>query len=315
MSDFPEPGEAYGSLDPQLGGDLALPDQGGIAPMLGGEFLHTQSLSFLMAQLQSQRTSHVRRAQIGGWLAEKGDDRPGVGLDAGGRPDIAWCATPAGSVRVADLREPLPVSRFWIAQYPVTWLQYRVFLESPTGHIDPQWWEGLPRRDEHPRELTLADNHPVQEVSWFDAVAYTRWLSALLGYTVRLPAEAEWQMAAGGGDPANVYPWGPYWERSYANTRESRLRSAVAVGMYPQNISPVGAYDMAGNVLEWCQSTYEDPSRCDDYGPGYRTYRGGSWFLIAPMARVTWRSGNDPALRYNSVGLRLAADRVPQDEH
>ena len=44
-------------------------------------------------------------------------------------------------------------------------------------------------------------NCPAENVSWYDAMAYCRWLSARLGYEVRLPTEPEWQQAATGGNP------------------------------------------------------------------------------------------------------------------
>ena len=61
-------------------------------------------------------------------------------------------------------------------------------------------------------ELSKQDNHPAENVSWYDAVAYCRWLSKRLGYEIQLPTEWEWQQAATGGDPTNQYPWGPDWD-------------------------------------------------------------------------------------------------------
>ena len=106
-------------------------------------------------------------------------------------------------------------------------------------------------------------NHPAVYVSWFDAVAFCRWLSRRLGFTVRLPFEWEWQQAATGGDDRNVFPWGGDWDPKQepyrANTFESRLGQATAVGMYPAGASPTGALDMAGTVWEWCVNKFDTP--------------------------------------------------------
>ena len=72
------------------------------------------------------------------------------------------------------------------------------------------WWKGLADREDEPGEqYRKQDNHPAENVSWYDAVAYCRWLSKRLGYEIRLPTEWEWQQAATGGDKANEYPVGP----------------------------------------------------------------------------------------------------------
>lgn len=89
-------------------------------------------------------------------------------------------------------------------------------------------------------------------MSWYDAVAFCRWLTKRLGYEVRLPTEWEWQQAATGGDPNNEYPWGADWDSSRANTMESDLSRTTAVGLYPHGAWTNGPMDMSGNVWEWC---------------------------------------------------------------
>lgn len=307
--DIPDPTDEA----PQLGGAYTLEPGTGDEPQLGGQHLAGLYRDHLLNSLTDPRTTHFRRAEIGRWLAEDGDTRPGVGLTEDGLPDIEWCGVQGGEVQVGDVEGGLiRTGNFFIAKYPITWMQYRAFLDAPDGHENPAWWDGLRRREEYPREVALQGNQPAQEVSWFDAVAFCRWLTARSGVTVRLPHEAEWQQAASGGEPGYNFPWGQFWERTYTNTRESRLRRSTAVGMYPRGASPVGALDMAGNVLEWCANSFRDLTNTgpDDLP---RTYRGGSWFLIYTSARVTWRSGNDPYMRYNSVGFRLVTDDPLRD--
>ena len=91
----------------------------------------------------------------------------------------------------------------------MTWIQYRAFLEAEDGYRNKGWWEGLAEREDAPGEqYRKHDNHPAENVSWYDVVAYCRWLSKRLGYDIRLPTEWEWQQAATGGDKANDVPLG-----------------------------------------------------------------------------------------------------------
>jgi len=294
-------------LEPLLGGDRTLATTSGDEPALGGMRLIRMLRDHLLRELYNPQMPERRRMAVGDWLAEVGDPRPGTGLDARGLPDLDWVEVPAGYVQVSDYIMPFEVRRFWVARYPVTWAQYRAFLEAEDGHLCPDWWEGLRRRPEYEREVYLRDNQPAQEVSWYDAAAYCRWLSARTGIEVRLPTEWEWEMAAGGGAATRVFTWGHLWQAGYANTRESGLRRSLAVGMYPHAPAACGALDMSGNVLEWCQNEFAEPHRVDP-SPRLRVYRGGSWFLVREASRIRWRSGNDPYLRYNSVGFRLACD-------
>ena len=113
-------------------------------------------------------------------------------------------------------------------------------------------------------------------MSWYDAVAYCRWLSKRLGYKIELPTEWEWQQAATGGDKANACPWGRDWDSERANTSKSGLSRTTAVGLYPQGASPVGALDMSGNVEEWCLNEYGNPKNVAVSGDERRVVRGGS---------------------------------------
>jgi hypothetical protein len=296
--------------EPYLSGVPLAPESTGHEPSLGGERGLKQARDHVLTLLDKPNTSHLRRAAIGDWLATTGDTRPGVGLRADGLPDLLWCPVSGGDVMLRDSASAVHVERFYIAQYPVTWAQYRIFLEAEDGHEHPYWWDGLRHRPEYERHDTPVDNQPAQEVSWYDAVAYTRWLSSKLEHEIRLPSEWEWQQAASGGDPDLLYPWGQERGQFTANTRESLLRRATAVGMYPKGESPVGALDMSGTVLEWCTNEFADPDRVQIGGAARRVARGGSWFLIASYARTIARTGHDPYLRFNSVGLRLAADSL-----
>lgn len=286
------------------------------------DFLGPVDLETMLKELESRATSHERRALIGIRLAVFGDARPGVGLRSDGLPDIVWCAVPGGSITLElDHFAPTKPKRwmrwlrsrtfnsppFSIAKYCVTWAQYRAFIEAEDGYSSPRWWGGLNHRSEPGRQRTRRDNHPAENVSWFDAIAYCRWLSAKLGYEVRLPTEWEWQQAATGGDPRRTYPWGD-WDEGLANTYESGLSCSTAVGMYPRGTWLGGPLDMAGNVWEWCLNKYADPAdtRIGQGDVSGRVLRGGSWGDRRDFACCAYRHDRPlPDGRDFDVGFRV----------
>jgi formylglycine-generating enzyme required for sulfatase activity len=260
----------------------------------------------LLEEIDNAATSHQRRASIGDRLADIGDPRPGVGLNSDGVPEFVWLPVPGGEITLEDDAGTFTVRPFAISKYPVTWVQYRSFLEAPDGYRQQRWWRGLAEREAQLGEqYRQQDNHPAENVSWYDAVAFCRWLGARLGYEVRLPTEWEWQQAATGGDPARKYPWGADWDPVYANTWESHLGRTTAVGVYPQCASLVGALDMSGNVWEWCLSEQDHPQRTGLSGTARRVMRGGSWGRVLVDARVSFRGGGAPGYRGDDLSLRV----------
>ncbi len=255
-----------------------------------------------------------------------GEDEDHIGL-----PDVVW-------VRVEVDREAyrlttdegdlgaFPLHPFYLAKYPVTSDQYQAFLDAPDGFGNPAWWVGLAAHDDKRnipgRQFFKFANHPRETASWFDAVAFCRWLSArlgrpelptefepgdLAGFTgLRLPTEWEWQFAATGGDPNNGYPWGPDWDEGVANTSDSGLGRSTAVGMYPGGNAPCGALDMSGNVWEWCLNERERPGRVGLSGDTRRVLRGGSWGSGHEYARAAYPGGDLPNSRSYIFGFRLA---------
>jgi hypothetical protein len=277
----------------------------------------------LLDELNERDTTHDRRAQIGDRLAELGDPRPGVGLRPDdGLPELVWChvqldteaAAPQGSLRshtyacenMAEVAIEgtgnVRVGAFYIARYPVTYVQYRAFLEAHDGFRNAKWWEGLAvseRQRATPSSQTRKIlNHPAENVSWYDATAFCRWLSARLRYEVRLPNEAEWQLAANGNNHGYAYPWGADWRSECANTSSSHLSRMIAVGMYPCGVAPCGALDMSGNVCEWTASF--DPE--DDK----RVLCGGAWYLPPSDALATARTFSFAYERLSHFGFRVA---------
>ena len=133
------------------------------------------------------------------------------------------------------------VDSFFISETEVTNHQYQEFIKE-TNHKAPVSWKN--------GDFPLgAANEPVTGVTWQDAVDYCQWLSTKIGATVRLPAEAEWELAARGPQGLK-YPWGNEWD-DRAAASETKHGFVHAVKSYPAGRSPCGAYDMAGNVWEW----------------------------------------------------------------
>jgi formylglycine-generating enzyme required for sulfatase activity len=229
-----------------------------------------------------------------------------VGLRPDGLPDIAWCKVPGGKIVLEEADEIFHVDPFFIAKYPVTWVQYEAFLKAEDGYKNPACWRDTGVQFDKPgRQFNSYANHPAENICWFEALAFCRWLSDWLGRDIDLPTEWQWQQAATGGKPENVYPWGDEWGNRRANTYESELNRTTAVGLYPNGVSPVGALDMAGNVWEWCRNEFDRPGRVGPTGEARRVVRGGSCNRDQEHARAAFRFHSDPDYRSSRVGFRV----------
>lgn len=270
------------------------------------------ALDRLLERLASLYTTPSERLEVGRTLAQMGDPRPGVGLRADGLPDLVWSEVPDG-VFVYQNGETRHLPTFAISQYPITFGQFQTFIDASDGFGQAQWWAGLPRQEKKPGDQTFPfSNHPREGVNWLDAVAFCRWLSARLGFEIRLPTEPEWEKAARGED-GRLYPWGHEYVSGYANVDERSARistyaleSTTAVGVFPaSSASPYGVMDMCGNVWEWCLNEFADPQRTGLEGSGERALRGGAYFFEPAQARTTSRIGASARMRYERYGFRV----------
>jgi formylglycine-generating enzyme required for sulfatase activity len=165
-----------------------------------------------------------------------------------------------------------------IACFPVTVAEYACFVRA--GYAEYQNWHS---------QLSRLD-HPVVNVTWYDAVAYAIWLSGRTTEVWRLPTEAQWEKAARGAD-GRIFPWGGIFDKARCNTKESGIGATTPVGNYPSGASLYGAQDMAGNVWEWTSSLklpypyITSSGREDGNSAGNRVLRGGSWNGVARTAR------------------------------
>jgi len=226
-------------------------------------------------------------------------------------PDIYWVGIPGGDfVYQKGERGSLPA--FFVARYPVTNVQYQTFIDAD-GYRDERWWTDLVRPEPEESRWSQA-NRPRTNVNWYEAVAFSRWLSAQFGHEVRLPTEDEWERAARGYD-GREYPWGDGYRTGYANIDEKAtqagewyLEQTTAVGVYPHAASLGGILDLAGNVWEWCLNKWERPEQFEaDTSDDARMLCGGCWSRDAAYARGAQRFALPPGYRSLINGFRLVS--------
>ncbi len=275
----------------------------------------------LLDLIVDPKTKPPERAEAGRRLAEIGDPRPGVGLRPDGIPDIDWVEIPAGefifggdrSANKSLPRQILRLPKFFISRYPVTSEQYLQFLSDGYGNLE--WWqyssEAISWRRTNsnpPPALWRFTNYPCVDITWYEAVAFCRWLTAKVGYEITLPTEQEWEKAARGDDGRN-FPWGNEYIQGYANVNENRIQHydwhTMAVGMYPFAKSPYGVLDMSGNIWEWCLNEFDDPENTKLIGIAPRVVRGGTWYYGPDASRTTSRFYFDPNDLSYGRGFRI----------
>ncbi len=234
---------------------------------------------------------------------------------------FAWCEVPAGEFLYGDDKRKLDLDYdFAIAKYPITYSQFERFIQANDGFQDARWWAGLAsRQPKQPGEQEWKiDDHPRENVDWYGAIAFCRWLSFKLGggldlgqidqWAVRLPTEFEWEKAAR-GTKGLLYPYGNEFDAKKCNTRELGIGKTTPVTAYPQGASPYGAFDMSGNVWEWCLTDYDNPQLVADAenisSNNDRVLRGGSWVNLLNLARAAYRVNYLPFYRYNFNGFRV----------
>lgn len=221
-----------------------------------------------------------------------------------------WREIPQGVVEIGtDIALTFTVQAFLMAKYPITYAQFQVFLDAKDGFANNEWWQGLAVHHAQPGEQKWSEkNHPREHVSWYDAVAYCRWLSARLGYEVRLPLEWEWEWAAR-GDTKRIYPWGDTFDSTKCNTEESGIGKTTPVDAYPDGASPFGVVDMSGNVWERCVNSFTDLHLVNVSGQMQRGLRGGSWRYTQKYAQANYRHRCQPEKRYDDGGFRIVTGR------
>ena len=265
-------------------------------------------------------------------LEQLGDPQPGAGiivLDGQWLPDIGWgkVVLPTEYVvggdpeaygsfeeRMIQIQQP-----YHLARFPVTYAQFQCFVDAE-DFAGRDWWEGIPV-EEQQIDIQRFNywNHPREMVSWYQAVAFCRWLSMKLAEEIDLPHEYEWEAAARYPDN-RLYPWGDQFDPTLANFSENGNRQTNPVGSFPEGANKglglydnwFALYDLSGNVLEWCRNRYRDPesSKTMEIGSDPRTLRGGSWYHGRSFVRAASRSNHFPFIRNHAIGFRVV-HRLP----
>lgn len=230
------------------------------------------------------------------------------------------------------------VRGFFMDVHPVTVAAFRGFVEA-TGYVTDAErfgngavlqfgtgaWELVAGATWHhprgPARPAAIDDHPVTQVSWFDAGAYAAWIGK------RLPTELEWEHAARGGhDARDRYAWGGsgaddvaghanIWQGSFPerNTGEDGYLFTSPVGSF--GATTLGLTDVGGNVWQWTADWFRSyADRELPFAPlptSERSMRGGSFLCHESYChgyRVSARSHATPESSFFHVGFRLVRD-------
>jgi formylglycine-generating enzyme required for sulfatase activity len=241
-----------------------------------------------------------------------------------------------GPQRRVTIAQPFAVSR-----HAITRGQFAAFVQATRHRADGAYrWTGEsgdlqmaldPRASwrnpifENFR-IDQEDSHPVVNVNWNDAKAYTSWLTKLTGRGYRLLTEAEWEYSARAGTTTPFW-WGSSITPAQANYDGKRVYAGggsegayrgatVSGGSFAAN--PWGLYDVHGNVWEWCawHDNYNgaplDGSAWLQGGDASRRVgRGGSWNYSPMTLRSAHRGWTSPDRRYNGNGCRVGRTLAP----
>ena len=230
-----------------------------------------------------------------------------------------------GSDDGADDEKParsVGLDAYWIDQFEITNEMYKKCVEAgkcspPDYDLAREWIYGelipLVKQDIFFYTDLEFRNYPVSNITWDDAAAYCAWTGR------RLPTEAEWEKAARGTD-GRTYPWGEKIDCTKANVYAFPADKKCAytptrVGSYEKGVSPFGAYDMAGNVMEFVSDFYyvEPPEGLAPLGSfleAYRVLKGGSWltpgYATRSANRESWNVFFGNLEQQLAIGFRCA---------
>ncbi|KAB8292884.1 hypothetical protein EYC80_007250 [Monilinia laxa] len=281
--------------------------------------LHTQVLNSILEIVEQSKLPVMKRLRAASALSILGDPR-----------DLLPLVTiPSGTFKIGSSTHPnsspphnITISKFRIGIFPVVNRDYSEFIKE-TGR---QWHSPDGFNPE-------TQNLPATDLSWYDARAYCTWLTTRwestgrisLDEEVRLPTEPEWEIAARGSqvpiDDEIIHPWGTEWKPDCVNYEGLPLNTRCPVGLFPDGISPYGCHDMAGNIWEWCSTSWGEDMSTPSFGYPYttddgrekldmeekirRVLRGGCFSSGWNKVSCTYRGSLEPAGFWRGNGFRV----------
>ena len=203
------------------------------------------------------------------------------------------------------------LNSFYIGKYEVTVEEYLAFCKA-TGVKMPkvpntEWYSQHPNA----KKWVWKNNYPIVQIDWKSANKYCKWLSGVTGERYSLPTEAQWEYAARGGQKSKRYK---YSGSSNINRVAWYDETTYEKGPRPVGIlkpNELGIYDMSGNAWEWCSDKYGRYTSSAKKNPKgssdgiFRVIRGGSWYYVDDMTRVTSRDGPYPHFSNYNYGFRI----------
>ena len=279
---------------------------------------YTELLSFNPKDPYAKKQLEECNKQLGVTTTSSGGSPSASNANLKEKIIIEWADIPAGTFLMGsstreegrstdEHQHQVSLNSFKMSKHAITFEQYDVFCEATkrSKPTDEGWGRG---------------KRPVINISWEDAVAFTKWI----GGGCRLPTEAEWEYACRAGSTTPYYT-GNILTTSQANYDGDHINRNNPKGVFRKQTLPVGnfspnawgLYNMHGNVYEWCHDWYDanyyknSPLR-NPQGPSYgktRVLRGGSWLVFGINCRSAARRNYAPTSSRSSVGFRIVVPK------